>query len=108
MRAAPSTAGAARAAYEADIFYPNAIGKLSFDEAVVARPDAELQKTAYRQGEWNRYTVEASGDHVRLWVNGTLMTDVTHRGGVRSGKIALQLHGPTEVYFRDLRIRTLP
>ncbi|MDB5323078.1 MAG: hypothetical protein JWN40_4709 [Phycisphaerales bacterium] len=93
--------------YEADLFTPNAVGKLAFNEQVVSRPDLDLQKTIYKPGNWNLYTIQASGDNIRLFINGTLMTDTTHSGAT-AGQIALQLHGPTEVYFKDLKIRPLP
>ena len=48
-----------------------------------------------------------NGDHIRLLINGHVMTDDTHDGAA-AGHLALQLHGPTEVFFRNLTIRELP
>jgi hypothetical protein len=107
FRAEPGTGFGFRTGYEADLFVPNAVGKLALNEQVLARPDAELQKQVYRPRDWNRYTIEAEGDRIRLSINGQLMTDTVGRD-LKSGHIALQLSGPTEVYFRNLSIRELP
>jgi hypothetical protein len=93
--------------YEADIYIPNAVGKLAFNEQVLSRLDPDLQKKIYKPGNWNLYTIEASGDRIRIWLNGSLITDTTHSGAT-AGQIALQLFTPTEVYFKDLKIRPLP
>lgn len=95
--------------YEADLYIPNAIGKLAFNEQVVNRPDPDLQKKIYKPNAWNLYAIEADNERIRIWINGALMTDTTYSGAA-AGHIGLQLHGPgpTEVYFKDLRIRPLP
>jgi hypothetical protein len=107
FRAQPAREFALASGYEADFFIPNAIGKLAFNEQVVSRPDAAVQTDAYMPREWNRYTIQADGDHIRLLINGHVMTDVTHDGAA-TGRLALQLHGPTEVFFRNLTIREMP
>jgi hypothetical protein len=93
--------------FEADIFVPNAIGKLALDGAVLYRPDAALQKRAYIAGDWNHYRIEAVGEHIRLWINNQLMTDTTQRGP-EQGRIALQVQGRTEILFREITIQPLP
>jgi hypothetical protein len=107
FRAQPTREFALASGYEADLFIPNAIGKLAFNEEVISRPDPAVQTGAYLPREWNRYTIQADGDHIRLLINGLVMTDVTH-DGVATGRLALQLHGPTEVFFRNLTIREMP
>lgn len=93
--------------YEADIFLPNALGKLAYNDAVIFRPAKPLQDRVYKPKEWNQYTIEVAGDHMRLWINGELMTDVTHNGD-RTGLIALQIAGEGgEVFFRELRLTAL-
>jgi hypothetical protein len=76
----------------------------------------DASATAFREGpgrafhptDWNHYRIEARGDSLKIWVNGTLTTayeDTTDREGV----IGLQHHGEAgKIYrFRNLRIRTL-
>ena len=58
---------------------------------------------------WNHYVVYAVGDELRVEINGTVCTHL--RDGVRrAGIIALQVHsgGPTDVRFRDIRMRKIP
>ena len=68
---------------------------------------------AFKQGEWNRYRIEAIGHTVRTWINGVmcsnLVDDMTGKGF-----IALQVHsidndelkiGKT-VKWRNIRIKT--
>jgi putative membrane-bound dehydrogenase-like protein len=57
-------------------------------------------------GDWNRYEIEAVGDHVRTWINGQPCVDLTDPPGRKSGIFALQLHagGPMEVRFRNLKL----
>lgn len=90
--------------YQADIF-PNAYGKVSYNGKVLFRPEAALQKDAYRPGEWNHYTVEAKGERIRVTLNGTLMADMNHAGGRREGRVGFEVYGKTEAYFREVRIR---
>jgi hypothetical protein len=71
-------------------------------------------RQAFRQGQWNRFRVEAVGDRIRTWINGVpaanLVDDMTARGFV-----ALQVHSiadadpalrGAEVRFRGMRILT--
>jgi len=92
--------------YQADIF-PNAYGKVSFNGQVLFRPEAAVQKGAYRPDEWNHYTVEVRGERIKVLLNGTLMADMNHSGGPREGRVGLEVYGKTEAYFREVRIREL-
>jgi uncharacterized protein (DUF427 family) len=83
------------------------MAKLAFNDRILSRPEPDLQKKAYNPGAWNLYTIEANGEHVRVFINDTLMADTTH-DGASEGQIALQLYTPTEVYFKDILIRPLP
>jgi len=91
--------------YQADIFPTD--GKLLVGPRFIFRPDAALQKKAYHENDWNTYIIEARGEFVRIWVNDQLLVDCQHKGP-GPGRIGLELYGPTEIYFRDLRIKTLP
>lgn len=66
-------------------------------------------RTAFKNGEWNRYRIVALGDQFQVSVNGiptaSLRDDMT-----RSGFIALQVHSttstePLQVAWKDIRIR---
>jgi hypothetical protein len=43
-------------------------------------------------GEWNTYQIEASGDNLKVFVNGRLMNEATECS-LRSGAIAIQSEG---------------
>ena len=45
-----------------------------------------------KKGEWNRYEIEAVGNHIRTWLNGQPCVDFTDTAGARRGIFALQLH----------------
>ena len=72
---------------------------------------APASRKAFKVGEWNHYRVEASGDRLRTWVNGTAIADITD-GVTRSGFIGFQVHEAKEagltVKWRKIRIRELP
>ena len=62
----------------------------------------------YKQGEWNRYRIICVGDHIRIYVNDVLTTDI-YDGMDMKGYIGIQHHGESGlVYqFRNLRIKDL-
>jgi hypothetical protein len=76
-----------------------------------AKPAAQ---TAFRDGQWNRYRVEARGDSIKTWVNGIACADIRDSMTLR-GIIGLQVHAvpkdkfkPYQVRWRNLRLRELP
>ena len=66
----------------------------------------------FRQGDWNHIRVEALGDSIKTWLNGTPCADVRD-GLTPRGFIALQVHGigkdsqkeGAQVRWRNLKIR---
>lgn len=65
---------------------------------------------------WNAYRVLAQGANIKVWINGHLVSDLTHEARYAShptGFIGLQVHGigrgqgPYEVRWRNLAIRDL-
>ncbi len=70
-------------------------------------------KDAYRNGQWNRFVVRATGERIQIWVNGQAITDIRDEESSRKGFVGLQVHsiangtGPFEVRWRDIRIRQL-
>ncbi|MEQ8764159.1 MAG: DUF1080 domain-containing protein [Planctomycetota bacterium] len=69
----------------------------------------ESGEAAVKSGQWNLYVIEARGDHLRTWLNGSPCVDLVDPEGAREGIIALQLHsgGPTEIRFRNLKLELL-
>lgn len=73
--------------------------------------DNEAGRQAFKNGEWNKYRVEARGDTIRTFINGVqtaeLVDDMTD-----SGFIGLQVHStrieePMQVMWRNIRLKEL-
>ncbi len=69
---------------------------------------------AFKDGQWNRYRIEARGDSIKTWVNGVACADIRDSMTPR-GIIGLQVHAvpkdkfkPYQVRWRNLRLRELP
>lgn len=67
-------------------------------------------KTAFKNGVWNAYRIEAIGTSIRIWVNG-VCTSATIDDVDASGFIALQVHGigddvaaGKQIKWRNVRI----
>lgn len=72
---------------------------------------AELLK-AIRAEDWNDYVIVAKGNHLRHWINGTLMaelTDLEKEKAATEGILAIQLHSgpPMKVQVRNIRLKKL-
>ncbi|NQV31421.1 MAG: DUF1080 domain-containing protein [Phycisphaeraceae bacterium] len=70
-----------------------------------------LSKAAFKDGQWNKYRIVCIGDHIRTWVNGVPVADVTDDMTGR-GFIGLQVHGfrgdtPAWVQWRNIRIKQI-
>lgn len=86
-----------------------------FDEArrgwiASVREDPACSK-ALKDNQWNRFRVEAIGDHIRTWVNGVPCADLVDPLD-QTGFIGLQVHQyagktPMQVRWRNLRIADL-
>ncbi|MEX0822475.1 MAG: DUF1080 domain-containing protein [Rhodothermales bacterium] len=65
-------------------------------------------RSAFNNGEWNHYRIEADGSHLQIWVNGVRTTDYYDTMDIE-GHLALQHHGEDGlVYrFRNVRVRDL-
>lgn len=79
------------------------VGK--YPEAGQAKEAGKLLK----EGDWNKFKLEAKGDTFTVWINGTQASQykiATHPG---PGPIGLQIHGglAMKVEFRNLKIRPL-
>ncbi len=70
-------------------------------------------KEAFKQGDWNKFRVEAIGNNIRVWLNGVQSADLID-DMTTSGFIALQVHsiGDNEkldgktVLYRNIKIKT--
>lgn len=72
---------------------------------------AEQKKTKGLQaplGEWIKYRIIANGDHLKVWVNGEVTTDLLDKVD-SAGHIGIQHHGEKgKTYkFRNIRIKEL-
>ena len=55
--------------------------------------DEHPVQDAFKNGEWNRFRVEARGDNVKTFVNGTPVSDLKSEKADRDGFVGLQVHG---------------
>ncbi len=80
-------------------------------------PKAELiPHKHFKDGEWNAYRVIANGANIKVWINGQMISDLTHPERYAShprGFIGLQVHGigkrdeQWEVSWRNIEIREI-
>ncbi len=72
---------------------------------------AALQRDSIKSRDWNRCTITARGDDIKIFVNGVLMSKfLDHpKHSTRSGILALQLHSgpPMKVQYRNLCLKDL-
>lgn len=76
--------------------------------------DIEARDKALKPpGEWNTYEIEVRDQHVKVYLNGTLINDFDSEGAdpdrdLSSGRIGLQNHHTgSDVWFRDVQVRDL-
>lgn len=69
-------------------------------------------RKAFRNGEWNKYHIEAIGPQIRVWINGVMCSNIVDTM-TSEGFIALQVHAikseeqaGSQVAWRDIRIKT--
>ena len=80
-------------------------------------PDsARIPHQHFVEDAWNSFHVMALGPRIQVWLNGNLISDLTHEEKFQShpkGFIGLQVHGigsdagPYEVRWRNLKLRDL-
>lgn len=71
-------------------------------------------RAAFKQNEWNHFRVEARGNSIKTWINGTPAADLTD-DMTPSGFIALQVHGigndqnkvGKQIRWKNIRIQDL-
>ena len=70
-------------------------------------------RTAFRNGEWNNYRIEAIGNSIRTWVNGIPCSDLID-DMTAEGLIAFQVHGignneakaGKQIKWKNIKIKT--
>lgn len=70
-------------------------------------------KKAFKRSEWNKFRVEAIGNHIRVWLNDVPTADLIDAVDA-SGFIALQVHGIGDnnvnegksIHYKNIRIKT--
>jgi hypothetical protein len=77
-----------------------------------ANPEA---KTAFKNGTWNKYRIEAIGNHIKTWINDIPTADIIDKAEA-SGFFALQVHSleakekpwtiGSKVMWKNIRIMT--
>ncbi len=65
-------------------------------------------ETVVKPGDWNQVEITCKGDHITIKLNGLTTVDLDD-DMAKEGVLALQVHrgDPMEVYFRNLKIKTL-
>jgi hypothetical protein len=99
--------------YQADIG-DNYWGSL-YDESrrkkVLAKPEPADVAKILKRDDWNDYVIRCEGKRIQLWLNGVRTCDYTEPDASleQTGLIGLQIHGggPSEVWYKDLRIKVL-
>lgn len=86
----------------------SATGQRHVETFAPANPYAVL----FRENAWNDYRIAAIGDHIAVYVNGTLFSELQDlQNGEQDlqGSLAFQLHsGPeTRIEFREIRLQRL-
>ncbi len=89
-----------------------------YDEArrgwlyALTEPEQEEARNAFKNNDWNKFRVEAIGNHIKTWVNDIPVTNLFDEE-TAEGFIALQVHSirdssraGTQVMWRNIRIIT--
>jgi hypothetical protein len=73
--------------------------------------DRTIIESLVKQDDWNDYRIRCIGPKIELFVNGNQTVDYTEedKSIPQSGIIGVQIHSgpPAEVWYRNLRIKTL-
>ena len=99
--------------YQADIAegYWGTLYEESRRSKILGGPTPELVAKILKRDDWNDYAVRCEGKRVQIRLNGVLTCDYTEPDAKleQTGLIGLQIHGgsPSEVWYKDLRIKVL-
>lgn len=79
-------------------------------QVVATTGDADSLERKIKKNQWNDYHIIVKGNHMRHYINGSLMSEVTDNDATlrkNKGLIGLQAHvgPPMKVEFRNIRIK---
>ena len=65
-------------------------------------------KGVMKRNDWNQYKIHCEGSKIKIYVNGTLITDTEHSQNL-SGMFGIQHHGGKAgtMKFRNIRVKDL-
>ena len=68
--------------------------------------NTEMAEKVFKEGDWNTVSIVAVGDRLITELNGQIIIDIVDPECIKEGKVALQLHGGSdmEYYFKDFDI----
>lgn len=81
----------------------------SYGRGWLIKPEPEKEKVL-KPTDWNRMRIEAKGDEITTYLNGTKMVNLTDsKIGGAEGSIALQIHsgGGIKVRWKNIRVKEL-
>ena len=81
----------------------------SYGRNWLSQPKPEDIARFYKPMEWNEMKVEAIGNHVTSWINGTKAAEITDDKQRMEGVCALQIHGGQDVHvmFKDIKVEPI-
>lgn len=82
------------------------------NKVLVEPKDKKVLMSAVKQEDWNAYRIRCEGARIQLWINGVQTVDFTETDDSipKVGIIGVQIHGgpPSEAWYRNIRLETLP
>lgn len=74
--------------------------------------DPDSLDAVIHDGDWNQYRIVAQGNHLRHYVNGVLMSEVTDNDTINrrfDGKLGVQVHvgPPMKIEYRNFQLKDL-
>ena len=110
FRLKPAENGLGFAGYHAEIDANGSNAGGLYDVAVdwLHKPDKKLVEQSFRPSRWNTMTIEAIGQEIKVWLNGTITTELTNDRS-DSGRLGIQLHAgeATHIQLKNLRVTEL-
>jgi hypothetical protein len=75
----------------------------------VVKADPEKIDKLIKKDDWNKFRIEAKGDHFKIWLNGESVIDTDLAGYNEPGPVGLQIHPglPMKVEFKSIKVKAL-
>jgi hypothetical protein len=78
---------------------------------ILVKADPAVVKRVLKHDDWNDYTIRCQGLRIQLWINGEQTVDYTEpdESIEQTGLLGVQIHagGPSEAWYKDIRIKKL-